>query len=131
MSLADNLRRLRQEKQLSLPVLSLQAGVSKGYVYSLEKGEMDNPSVDVLFKIAKVLDCTIADLTGEAKTVARDVEADIPDSLVQFAKLKRRAGDPLSPEDLQSLARTQFRGKRPQTVEDWQYLFEFLKRTFE
>ena len=37
----------------------------------------------------------------------------------------------LTDDDLQNLARTQFRGKRPETVEDWAYLYEFLKRTFE
>ena len=28
-----------------------------------------------------------------------------------------------------SLAGMQFQGHRPQTVEDWRYVYEFLKRT--
>lgn len=130
MSLAANLRRIRQGQQLSQPDLAKAAEVSKGYIYMLEKGEMENPSIDVLFRIAKVLDCTIADLTGERKTVAKDVEPEFPESLTQFAKLKKKAGEPISPDFLRSLAHTQFRGRRPQTIDDWAYLYEFLKRTF-
>ena len=131
MSLAENLKRIRLQKQMTQPELADAAHVSKGYVYTLETGDMDNPSLDVLLKIANALDCTIADLSGEPKVVAKDTSTEISESLLQFAKQKRRTGDKLTDDDLQSLARTQFRGKRPQTVDDWAYLYEFLKRTFE
>lgn len=131
MSLAENLKRIRLQKQMTQPELADAANVSKGYIYTLETGDMDNPSLDVLLKIANALDCTIADLSGEPKTVAKDTSTVIPESLLRFAKQKRRAGEKLTDDDLQSLARTQFRGKRPETVEDWAYLYEFLKRTFE
>lgn len=131
MSLAENLKRIRLQRQMTQPKLAEDAHVSKGYVYMLETGEMDNPSLDVLLKIANALDCTIADLSGEPKVVAKDTSTEISESLLQFAKQKRRTGDKLTDDDLQSLARTQFRGKRPQTVDDWAYLYEFLKRTFE
>jgi hypothetical protein len=50
---------------------------------------------------------------------------------MRFARQRKKAGEPLSEDDLMSLARTQFRGKRPETVEDWAYVYEFLKRTFD
>lgn len=131
MGLAENLKRIRLQKQKSQPVLASEADVSKGYIYMLEAGEMANPSLDVLLKIANALDCTIADLTGEPKVAAVVSPVEIPESLSRFARLRRRMGEKLSEEDLQSLARTQFRGKRPETVEDWAYLYEFLKRTFD
>lgn len=134
MSLAENLRRIRLQKQLTQPTLAEQAGVSKGYIYSLESGEMTNPSLDILLKIANALDCTIADLSGVPKVVAKVTtvtSVEIPESLLKFARQKKRAGEKLTEDDLLSLARTQFRGKRPETVEDWAYLFEFLKRTFD
>lgn len=131
MSLAENLKRIRIQKQLTQPALADKVGVSKGYIYMLESGEMANPTLDVLLKIATGLDCTIADLSGEPKVVVKQAPVEISESLQRFAKAKRRAGEPLSEDDLQSLARTQFRGKRPQTPEDWAYLYEFLKRTFE
>jgi transcriptional regulator with XRE-family HTH domain len=97
----------------------------------LESGDMTNPSLDKLFKISEALECTIADLAGEPKTVVReDPPWEIPDSLREFAKRKKREGDPLKDEELKSLAHMQYRGKRPQTIEDWAYVYEFLKRTF-
>lgn len=131
MTLAENLKRIRLQKQLTQPQLAGAADVSKGYVYMLESGEMTNPSLDILRRIASVLDCTIADLSGEQQAGTSDVAATVPESLLSFAKQKRRAGEKLSDDDLQDLARIQFRGKRPQTIEDWAYLFEFLKRSFD
>ena len=52
MGLAENIKRLRQQKQLTQPSLATKASVSKGYVYMLEAGEMKNPSLDTLLKIA-------------------------------------------------------------------------------
>jgi transcriptional regulator with XRE-family HTH domain len=132
MTLAENLKRLRMQKQLSQPKLADEAGLSKGYVYMLESGEMTNPSLDKLFKISEVLDCTIADLVGESKTAVKgDADLEIPEPLQEFAKRRKREGDPLKDEELKSLAHTQYRGRRPQTVEDWAYVYEFLKRTLQ
>jgi transcriptional regulator with XRE-family HTH domain len=130
MSLADNLKRLRMQKQLSQPDLAEKAQLSKGYVYMLEAGEMKNPSLEKLFQISKALDCTIADLVGQPKTtVIADPALEIPEALREFAKKQKREGEPVTDEELRSLAHMQYRGKRPQTVEDWAYVYEFLKRT--
>jgi transcriptional regulator with XRE-family HTH domain len=132
MALADNIKRLRGLKQLSQPQLADKAKLSKGYVYMLESGEMTNPSIEKLFQIADALDCTIADLIGQPKTVAAAQAApEIPPALQEFARKKKKEGDPLSDSELLSLAHTQYRGKRPQTAEDWAYVYEFLKRTLE
>jgi transcriptional regulator with XRE-family HTH domain len=96
----------------------------------LESGEMTNPTLDILHKIADALDCTIADLTGDPKVAPRRA-TEFPDSLIRFARQRKKAGEPLSEDDLMSLAQTQFRGKRPESVEDWAYVYEFLKRTFD
>lgn len=131
MGLAENLQRFRRQKQWTQPDLAEEAEVSKGYIYMLESGEMTNPSLDILHKIAEALDCTVADLIGEPKVAAKETTVTIPESLERFARLRRKAGEPLTEDDLISLARTVFRGKRPKTVEDWAYLYEFLKRTFD
>jgi len=132
MSLAENIKRLRTLKQLSQPQLAEKAQLSKGYVYMLESGEMTNPSIEKLSQIADALDCTIADLIGEPTTKAKaGAVLEIPPTLQEFARRKKREGDPLSESDLKSLAHTQYRGRRPQTAEDWAYVYEFLKRTLE
>jgi transcriptional regulator with XRE-family HTH domain len=131
-NLAKNIKHFRMHKQISQPELAERAGLSRGYIYMLESGEMRNPSVEKLFQIAKALDCTIADLIGHSKVAAKfDVPIEIPESLQEFAKRKKREGDPLEDDELLSLASTQYRGKRPQTVEDWAWIYEFLRRTFE
>lgn len=132
MNLAENLRRLRTQKQLSQPDLATEAGLSKGYVYMLESGDMTNPSLDKLLAISKALDCTIADLIGQPKAAVRaTAEIEIPEPLQEFARRKKREGDQLADNDLRSLAQMQYRGRRPQTVEDWAYVYEFLRRTLE
>ncbi|HSZ58353.1 MAG TPA: helix-turn-helix transcriptional regulator [Tepidisphaeraceae bacterium] len=131
MGLAENIRRLRQQKQLSQPALADKAGVSKGYVYLLESKELTNPSLDILLKIANALDSTIAELIDEPRVAMTNAEPDIPESLLQFIRQRRKAGHPLREDDILSLARMQFRGKRPDSVGDWAYLYEFLERTFD
>ena len=130
MSLADNLKRLRMQKQWTQPRLADETGLSKSYIYMLEAGDMTNPALETLFKIAEALGCTVADLIGEPKTAARsDATWEIPRSLQEFAKQKQRAGDPLKDEELKSLAHIKYRGRQPQTPDDWAYVHEFLKRT--
>ena len=130
MGLAENIKRLRIQKQLSQPALALRAEVSKGYVYMLESGGDANPSLEILHKIANALDATVADLIDQPRVAAIEGQAEIHDALLKFAKQRKRAGEPLSEDDILNLAKTQFRGKRPETVEDWAYVYEFLKRTF-
>ena len=130
MSLAENLKRLRTQKQMSLPILAETASLSKGYVYMLESGEMANPSLEKLLAISNALECTIADLIGQPMTTMKqDVQFEVPDALKEFAKRQKRDGTPLEEAELRSLAHMQYRGRRPETVEDWEYVYEFLKRT--
>jgi transcriptional regulator with XRE-family HTH domain len=131
-NLAKNIKHFRMHKQMSQPDLAERADLSRGYIYMLESGDMKNPSVEKLYQIAKALDCTIADLLGHPKAAPKfDVPIEIPESLREFAKRKKREGDPLEDDELLSLARTQYRGKRPQTIEDWEWIYEFLRRTLE
>lgn len=130
MSLSENIKRLRLQKQLSLPELAEESGLSRGYVYMLESGETTNPSLEKLSDISQALDCTIADLIGEAKaTIRNDKQYEIPSGLQDFAKHKKRIGEPLDESELRTLASVEYRGKRPTTAEDWAYVHEFLKRT--
>ena len=62
-------------------------------------------------------------------TMKQDVQFEVPDALKEFAKRQKRDGTPLEEAELRSLAHMQYRGRRPETVEDWEYVYEFLKRT--
>ena len=52
----NNLRKIRKSKNLTMQELSELSGVSMGYICHLEKGTRQNPSRDVMEKIAKALE---------------------------------------------------------------------------
>lgn len=131
MNLSDNIKRLRKQKQLTQPKLAEISDISKGYIYLLEAGEMENPSLDILHKIANALECTIADLLDEPKVVSTRSQTNIPDGLLTFAKKKQKAGEPLDEDDLINLANIKFRGRQPETEEDWSYFYEIFKRNLD
>jgi len=63
-TIGQMLKRLREERNISQLQLAQQAGVAQGYISDLEAGTKANPSVDVLKKLAKALNCSIAELLG-------------------------------------------------------------------
>ena len=52
----NNLRKIRKSKNLTIQELSELSGVSMGYICHLEKGSRQNPSREIMQKIAEVLD---------------------------------------------------------------------------
>tara|TARA_B100000959_G_C14693282_1_gene505651 strand:+ start:245 stop:649 length:405 start_codon:yes stop_codon:yes gene_type:complete len=121
---------LRRSRDITLPQLARNAEVSKGYLYQLEEGQTGNPSIDVLYKLAGALELTVADLLGEAKT-NRKLPDQVPNSLNDFIRQKKREKDPLSEPEVQMLAGIELRGRRPSTAKDWEYIFESIKMRIE
>lgn len=119
--IGTRIKTFREQRQLSLSRLAEQAGVSKGYLWSLEnKPDPRRPSADTLYAIASALGVTMADLMGRRLLSAIDVE--VPPSLREFAE---EAGLPEA--DVQMLATIQFRGDRPQTRERWRYIYTAIR----
>lgn len=56
------IREIRVENHLSLETLSKSSSVNLGYLSQLERGEKQNPSMDLLYKIACALGVNIKDL---------------------------------------------------------------------
>lgn len=61
--ISGRVRELRRERRLSLDGLSARAGVSKGMIVQLEKGE-SNPSIATLCKVGAALGVSVADLVN-------------------------------------------------------------------
>jgi transcriptional regulator with XRE-family HTH domain len=117
VNVGDRIRRFRQERGLNLSRLAEQAGISKGYLWTLENDPAARrPSAETLYAVAKALGVTMADLMGRELTVAP--AEDVPDSLREFAD---EAGLPEA--DIQMLASIQFRGEQPRTKERWRYIY--------
>lgn len=51
----NNLRKIRQEKNMTIRDLAEKSGVSTGYICHLEKGSRKNPTIEVMEKLAKAL----------------------------------------------------------------------------
>jgi transcriptional regulator with XRE-family HTH domain len=128
MSLADRIRTLRNQAGLSLEELATKAGLSKTYLWELEKDEagIKKPSADVLLRLATALSTTIADLMSLPTVRVKQDQILIPPSLAEFQKRMKVMGTPLSAEDVRDLATTKFRGGQPQTADEWHSLYLVL-----
>ena len=76
MSLGAKLAELRLRKGDSLQAVATAIGISKTHVWQLEKGNSDNPSIDLLKKLAEHFDVPLSYLADTAtETKFEDVEA--------------------------------------------------------
>ncbi|MFC5773368.1 helix-turn-helix domain-containing protein [Ectobacillus antri] len=57
--IGKNIRRLREQKGLTLSDLADQAGVSKSYLSGMERDLKQNPSIHIIEKVCGVLDVTL------------------------------------------------------------------------
>jgi transcriptional regulator with XRE-family HTH domain len=85
VSFAKRLHELRVAKRLSLQNVADQVGISKAHVWNLEKGLSENPSLELLMKLADLFRVRVADLVGE-NPEAPDVE---PEMVAMFRDLKQ------------------------------------------
>lgn len=58
----NQIKKIREEKGLTLAKLSNLSGISIGYLCHLEKGSRNNPSIDVMEKISRALNKTITEI---------------------------------------------------------------------
>ncbi len=83
MSLATKVAKLRRKKGQSLQDVADAVDVSKAHIWQLEKGRADNPSMDLITKLADHFGVTVAYLAGE------DIES--ADADPQLQRLFRQA----------------------------------------
>ncbi|MBM4764444.1 helix-turn-helix domain-containing protein [Bacillus sp. B15-48] len=57
--IGERVKKLRQERKMSLSELAEQAGVAKSYLSSLERNLQTNPSIQFLEKIAAVFNIPV------------------------------------------------------------------------
>ena len=128
MPLADRIRKLREEQELSLDDLAEKAKISKTYLWELERDAAGTkkPSADVLMKIATALSTTLADLLSLETVKIQETAVELSPSLKDFQRRMAAQGTPLTPDDLRDLAVMKFRGGQPQTADEWHQLYLLL-----
>ena len=124
MNLGDTIRALREDRGLSSGQLAKLAGVSRGYLWQLETGGKQHPSFDVLQRIASALGVDVSEFSEDAGSLS---EEGLPRGLAGFLRERSR---PLGVRkaDIEVMKNIHFRGKQPDSPEDWELLFLFLKK---
>lgn len=58
----NQVKKVREEKGITLVKLSEMSGVSVGYLCHLEKGSRKNPSIEIMEKISRALNKSITEI---------------------------------------------------------------------
>ncbi len=58
----NRMQQIRRTKGITLTELSVKTGISIGYLSHLENGTRKNPSIEMMDKIAKVLDKSVSEV---------------------------------------------------------------------
>ena len=65
---------LKEKKEVSLSQIQLQTGLSKSYLSRLANGSRDNPSLQVLLKLADFFDMDVSDLLKSELVIVDDTD---------------------------------------------------------
>ena len=128
MKLGQKIRQLREDNGLSLNGLAEEASISKAYLSQLENNVSQQPSAEILLKIASALGITIADILDQpVRVYAEDFEdEDIPNSLREFIDERGEALD-IQKEDVRMLMNIRYRGNQPKAVEEWEHILQTIR----
>src|ERR1051326_2324780 len=94
MALAAKLKQLRTAKRKSLQDVADEVGASKAHIWDLETGRAKNPSIELLTKLSRCFDVSVADLIGENPQAADEA----PQLVRMYRELKE-----LSDEDRKAI----------------------------
>jgi XRE family transcriptional regulator of biofilm formation len=126
LKLGELIHALREDRGMSLGDLEKASGVGKGYIWELEQGAKDNPSVEIIQKISRALDVPASKLLGEPAAGQATADA-LPRGLKEFLEKAETSGTPVPAEDISMLQQIRYRGKRPRSAEDWALLYDFIR----
>ncbi|MEN1967335.1 helix-turn-helix domain-containing protein [Lentibacillus sp. N15] len=70
--IGEKIKRLRQDKKMSISELAERAGVAKSYLSSIERNLQTNPSIQFIEKIGAVLDVSVNDLIRDDNVHTED-----------------------------------------------------------
>ena len=62
IDIGENIREIRKLKGMTQKELGEKTGLTKDYIGALERGKMQNPSLQTMKKLSEALDTSIMDL---------------------------------------------------------------------
>ncbi|MFS0750787.1 helix-turn-helix domain-containing protein [Oceanobacillus sp. 1P07AA] len=85
--IGEKIKKLRQERRMSISELAERAGVAKSYLSSIERNLQSNPSIQFIEKISNVLGVTVNEIILEDK-----VEIDLDEEWMQIVQEAMKSG---------------------------------------
>jgi transcriptional regulator with XRE-family HTH domain len=117
-TLGEQIRARRNDLGVSQTALGDLAGVSRNYISLIERGRARNVSLDILGRLSIALRTTPAALLGEAEMSSTVVGP-------WLRELARKAHLPF--QALETLSRIPSQGKEPETLEEWERIYEAVR----
>lgn len=137
----DRLRRARMDRDLTLRDVSESSGISIAYLSDLERGKLDNPTLDKLRQLATALQVSLNELLAvdeqpPARRLPRALEefralTTFRHAVAEEARKSSRDPDQLEDEWLETLSRVHVGGRRPKDAADYLFIFEAIRRAVE
>ena len=125
------IRKLREDKKMTLDVLSETTGISKGFLSDSETGNR-NLSSQNLLKIANALNASLEYLLRGAQAAPPNPEpVTFPPELTEAARelnLSFADSVALLAAHRSLIARRSNEGRRSPTVDDWKELYQSIKK---
>jgi transcriptional regulator with XRE-family HTH domain len=126
MTFGEKITYFRNRKGWSSGQLSEESGVSRGYLWQLETGGKDKPSLEVIERLARALEVSVADFVEE-ESKAPPVSQPLPPGLALFVREKSGKYG-ITKSDIEMLRSIHYRGKQPVQSDDWDLLYLFLRK---
>lgn len=123
IGLGRRIRERRLAQGMKLATLARKAGITSSYLCELETTEGRSPSAVILCRIADALDTSVQQLLDLAGRPAARDGAVIPPSLSRARAVYR-----FSEDEVTLLSGIEYRGRRPQSEEDWFFLLCAIRR---
>lgn len=126
--LGEAVRFRRKRRGWSLGELSQASGISSAFISDLENGKGGRPNIEYLFLLAASLGTTMDALISrtlppqQQDTEEPSSDIPVPPSLAEFARAQN-----LPPQEVQMLARLNYRGRRPKHPDAWRAIYEVIK----
>ncbi|WP_457628213.1 helix-turn-helix domain-containing protein [Oceanithermus sp.] len=129
MTLAERFRELRKERGWRLKDVAEATGLSIPYLSDLER-DRTNPSLETLRTLAEAYGMTVHDLMAPVDFYGERTLAALPRGLAELLE-DPVLGAEITPDWVETLARIELRGKRPENKRDWYEIYLHLRRVLE